>query len=111
MFNIDSSRRFENRYDPAKFMRFNEGMFDILDSKFMDELSKLSRYGIFNVTVEEGNPSLISELIYGKGYYHYWWILMVFNNITNPAEIKNGLVLKYPSIEDLENIYFSLVPE
>lgn len=110
MFKINITTETSQRYDPLKFINYSEGTFDILDSEFLRQLQKIKQYGVFKVTTEQFRPELISEKIYGAGLTQYWWILMIFNELRSPNELVNGLELKYPFIESLENIYFTLVP-
>ena len=94
------------RYDAAKFIDFVENGYDILTSYFIDKIHALEPFGIFEVYEEEGRPDLISYKIYGKT--QYWWILMELNNFIHPADIHVGDKFKYPSVEDLEDLMFSL---
>lgn len=97
--------RFINPVDNSKTTYF-----DIVDSEFLFKLKSLDRFGTYNVIFEEGRPDLLSERIYGVGNTQYWWLLMYFNNIRLPRELKRGTTIRYPLIVDLENIYVNLLP-
>lgn len=108
MFTLDAAST-ANRYDLSKFMAATgNNFFDVVDSTFLYKLRTLSVYGTYTVTTEEGRPDLISERIYGSSYHQYWWILMIMNDLRSPVEIKSGMKVKYPSLSDLETLYFSL---
>lgn len=108
MFTIDADAT-ANRYDLSKFMASSgTNFFDVVDSKFLYKLKSLAVYGTYTVTTEEGRPDLISERIYGFTYHQYWWILMIMNDLRSPVEIVSGMKIKYPSLSDLETLYFSL---
>lgn len=106
MYYFDFDYESEERYDPAKYMEFTEGAFDILTSYFINELQKLPVNGIFQVTSEFNRPDLASTKIYGLT--KYWWLILLYNNLSSPWELVIGLELSYPSINDIENLYFSL---
>ena len=94
------------RYDLAKFMDFNNNCYDILTSYFISELTKLEPKGVYEVVEELERPDLISYKIYGS--VRFWSLLMMYNSIISPLDIKVGTLINYPSLEDLENVYFSL---
>ncbi len=105
MYYINLDLDSDARYDMAKFMEYN-GCFDILNSYFIKEVRKLPLFGEYVIQNEEMRPDLISYRIYGNT--QYWWILLIYNKLTNHEELVNGVVLKYPSLEDLEDLYFKL---
>lgn len=111
MFQIDPIQS-SNRYDIVKFMKnLGDGFYDSVDSKFLLELGKIKTKGTYTVVAELNQPSLLSENIYGEGYTQYWWILMYVNGLRSMSELTVGKVINYPSINDLETLYFSLSPE
>ena len=99
------------RYDVSNFIRRtekNDNYFDIVDSEFLFRIKKLKNLRVFVVTIEANRPDLLSEAIYGEGNHQLWWILMFINNLRLPTDIKTGMVIQYPTLDQLENIYFSL---
>lgn len=105
--NQDSSL---NRYDISKFIKKEEdGFWDIVNSEFISNLNLMKSFEYYTVTTENGRPELIAEKIYGYGNSQFWWIIMILNNCVLPSDIKTGDVLKYPSLSNLETIYFSLL--
>lgn len=105
MFYINTTKETESRYDMSLFMEFSD-VYDILTSYFMDKVIELPVYGERVVQGEEGKPDLLSYKIYGST--RYWWILMVYNAILDNSDIINGLIVKYPSLDDIEDLYFKL---
>lgn len=110
MFKIDPKDTAE-RYDLSKFMsKFGSKFFDVLDSDFLLRLNKVRDFGTYKVVSEAGRPDLLSERIYGSGFTQYWWVILLYNNLRYPTDIKTGMIIKYISIAHLEDIYFTLVP-
>jgi hypothetical protein len=110
MFKIDPKNTAE-RFDLSKFMDSIDGsFFDSVNSDFLLKVTKVKNFGTYRVVSEAGRPDLLSERIYGTGLTQYWWILMYYNNLRNPSDIKTGMIIRYVSISDLEDIYFTLVP-
>ncbi len=108
MYYINLDVESDERYDLRKFMEFDDidlG-FDILTPYFFYKLEKILPNGKYRVVNEQYNPSLVSYNIYGST--DYWWIIMIYNNIFSFDDIILGLELQYPSIEDLEDLYFEL---
>ena len=94
------------RYDMAKFLDFSEGLQDPLTSTFINNLLTLKPAGTYAVRSSAGRPDLLSFRIYRDT--QYWWILLKFNSLLHPDDLVEDLVINYPSINDLENLYFSL---
>lgn len=111
MFKIDSNKMAQ-RYDISKFMSGENGsILDSVDSEFLYRLMHLDQYGSYTVISEVGRPDLLSERIYGAGLTQYWWILMYVNELRFPWDLTMNLVLRYPLIDDLEDIYLTLTPD
>nr|DAP65232.1 MAG TPA: baseplate wedge protein [Caudoviricetes sp.] len=110
-FRLNTNQSYIDRFDIMKFnapVNSKFSYFDIIDSEFLRKLKSLKKYKTYKVTVEEGRPELVSERIYGVGQNQFWWILMVLNELRLPKDLKRGLVLRYPTREELEDIYLSL---
>jgi len=106
MFYLDVENTFETRYDMAKFMGFTMDFFDVINSYFIAQVKQLNVGGKRLVQGEDGRPDLLSYRIYGKT--QYWWILMFYNDYLTPEDIVTGNLVKYPSLNDLEDLYFTL---
>ena len=100
------TKNFEDRYDPQKFIPYDEYVYDISESWFYQRILRLPIKGEYVVHGEESRPELISYNVYGTT--SLWHILMAYNRITDFTEVSVGKVIYYPSIEDIEQIYFSL---
>lgn len=104
--NLDIER--EERYDFAKFLNYDttDLEFDPLTSKFLEKLRDIPSSGLFVVGALEDRIDLISNAIYGDP--QLWWIIMEYNSLSDPEDIPANTMLKYPSILDLEILYFAL---
>jgi hypothetical protein len=106
MFYIDLDTRFQDRFDLAKFMDFtNDGVFDPLNSYMLLQIPLLSPIGEYTIRKEAGRPDNLSYVIYGDT--QYWWVLMWYNKIYKPEDIKIGMKIKYPSISSIEQLYMN----
>ena len=106
MFYINTDLESKERYDMAKFSEYLTDNFDILNSYFVHKLKSLAEFGQYAVQAEEERAELISFKIYGST--QYWWLLLLYNDLTAWEQLTAGLTLKYPSITSLEDLYFSL---
>lgn len=104
-FFIDLDNSSEKRYEISKFFEYTDN-FDPLTSFLYEQLKSLPMEGYILVQGEDGRPDLLSNRIYSDT--QYWWILMTYNDLAKVEEIVNGMEIRYPSIESLENLYFSL---
>lgn len=108
MFFINTSYVTDSRYDMAKFMDFKVDNYDILDSYFIKELKKLPVAGVHVISdlLEEKKPDYIAHRIYNN--VHFWWIILMYNDIIDLEELKLGKQLNYINLSDLESLYFEL---
>lgn len=106
MFYFNFDKETIDRYDPIKFMRLAEGMYDILDSFFLISLYGLPTIGTFRISSEEYRPDLVAYKIYKD--VQYWWILMLYNNFMHYRDLKVGTSVNYPSGASIEDLYFKL---
>lgn len=106
MYFINSTYESDERYDFAKFMSNTYNIYDPLTSKFLVEIIALKSVGSYLVIDEEYRPDKLSHVIYGDDMY--WWILLDYNNLIAVEDLVAGLTIKYPSVGDIEAVYFSL---
>ena len=106
MFFINLDKDTIERYDPTKFMEFVEKGHDISVSYFINRLLELQPAGIHKVITEESRLDTISFKIYGST--QYWWLIMLYNKIIDFESVVNGMEIQYPSLNDLESLYFQL---
>jgi hypothetical protein len=105
-FFIDlNTSNLKERYALSKFLEFSDN-FDPITSEFMNKLVSLKSSGSYQIAGEDARPELISNEIYGNT--QYWWAIMFYNGITKVDDLVNGMVLKYPSSDDIEDLYFIL---
>jgi hypothetical protein len=106
MFYIDLETATTDRYDLAKFMDYtNDGVFDPLNSYLLFEIPKLSKIGTCTIKNEVARPDLLSYRLYKDT--QYWWVLMWYNSILCPEDLKIGLKIDYPSLSSLEQLYMN----
>lgn len=106
MYYINNDLETSIRYNMAKFMEFDTDSFCILDSYMCTQVKNLPYSGVLTVTTQVNSPDLLSYDIYGNT--QYWWLLMLYNDLTSPQEIKAGMPIAFPSLNNIENLYFTL---
>lgn len=93
------------RYEISKFCPFCEvGGFDIIRSYFAQQLGYIPEFGDMRIISEEGRVDLAA--VDALGETQYFWILMMYNGITDVSQLKTGTILKIPDKNKLEELYF-----
>jgi len=98
-----------SRYDRSRFVDYSDLIkdYDILQSDFVDSLKRLQSLGFVSITEpDENRLDIISFRLYGDTTM--WWILAEFNGLLNPFELEVGSKIFYPSLGDIETIYFNI---
>ena len=106
MYYINNDLQTSVRYAMSKFMEFDTDSFCILDSYLCTQLKKLPYSGAMTVVTQAGRPDLLSYDIYGN--IQYWWLLMLYNDLSSPTELVAGITVSFPSLSSIENLYFTL---
>jgi len=107
MFYLNTNETFsKDRFNIRRFVEYKDNLFDFINSQFLIELNKLSVFGQKQVVAEESRPDLLSYNIYGTT--DLWWILLYYNNLVSPTDLKYGMIIKYPSLEDVELLIHKL---
>lgn len=106
MYYINNELASETRYDMSKFMEYVDGCYCILDSYLCSQVKNIPYSGVLTVTSQAGRPDLVSYDIYGST--QYWWVIMLYNDISSPQDLVVGMPISFPSISSLENLYFTL---
>jgi hypothetical protein len=106
MYFFDTTFSSEERYDVGRFMEYANNGYDILTSFFVSRIKDLPIYGTYRIRGEERKPMLLSHQIYGD--IQYWWILMMYNGLLDICALTAGLLLKYPSIDSIEDLFYQL---
>jgi hypothetical protein len=92
------------KFDFGRIMPFTEGFYDIINSKYVEELKKLPIAGVYTVTTEIYRPDLISYRIFGSVIYKM--PLMIYNGVISYDQIVSGLELNYPSKTKMEELLY-----
>lgn len=101
------------RFDMARFVAFQSGTFDPLNSYLIEAVMKLPKAGEYTVADDVNRPDMICAAIYNNDM-QYWWLLLIYNNLWDATDglgypiIPNGTVLSYFSVDDVERLYFTL---
>lgn len=100
-------RYLDNDYEPDVTQR-GDPVFDPNDSYFMSELQTLPVKGVYTIpaSILEGRPDNLSQQIYGK--QSYWHLLLWYNNIVNYTDLVVGTQINYPSLQDIDSLFFRL---
>jgi nucleoid-associated protein YgaU len=105
-FFINLDKEASERYDMSRFMNYDTDNHDPLTSNFLRSLQALQPQGQYTVQGEDGRPDNLSFKIYGST--QYWWIILLYNGISEFDKISTGDVLNYPGLDSLEDLYFGL---
>lgn len=110
MFFVNLTESFDWRYDLAKFVEMNYNVYDVLDSYFLNQLQYLNAGGSVDCLSESRRPDLLAYYAYGRkpSSVQYWWILLAANTEGSASNVLPPKTYAYPSVTDLEDLYFSL---
>lgn len=95
----------EEKFDLAKFMNFENGVFDVINSPFLAQLSQLPTVKYYNVDEGAKDIDLISYNEYGDLFFAP---LIQFYNNDHRETFPEGTILKLFSIEALNELYYKL---
>lgn len=106
MFYVDLETTLIDRFDLAKFLDFtNDGVFDPLNSYLLYQIPRLTAIGTYTIRKEAKRPDLLAYNIYGDT--QYWWVLMWYNSLYSVDDLRVGLNINYPGINDIEELYLN----
>ena len=96
----------EERFDLAKFLNFQEDVYDVINSPFLTQLIQLSTVDYYDVD-ERGlrDIDLIASDYYGDQFFAY---LIQFYNSDFRDKYPEGTRLRMFSLNDLHELYFTL---
>jgi len=94
------------RFDMSRFMLYDEDVFEPITSHVLETIKGLEAGGQYVVTGEDYRPDSVSDKIYGTT--EYWWILLIYNEKLSFNDLQHGDEIRFPSIQALEDLYFSL---
>ena len=95
----------EEKYDIAKFMDFQENIFDVINSPFLNQLQELSTVSYYYVNSGYRDIDMIATDFYGDQFYAY---LIQFYNGDFRTKFPEDTVLRMFSAEDLNELFHKL---
>ena len=98
----------DEKFDIAKFMNFENDVYDVLSSPFLAQISQLPTVKYYEVNEGYREVDLISSEVYGDPFFAY---LIQFYNNDFRETFPEGTVLRLFSVEDLNEIYYTLSTE
>lgn len=104
-FFINSKKLTTERFDMSKFMEYTDN-YDPLTSRFLNRLLELPVRGQTLVEGEESRPDQLAAKIFGDS--QYWWVVLFYNKKQNSDNLVAGEVINFPSLQELEELLFSL---
>lgn len=97
------------RFSLHRGLNWKPPILDAFYSKYIRSVMNLPAAGSIQVTTQAGRPDLLAYDIYAD--VQLWSILLVYNRKIDPFDIKERETIVYPSLTDLENLYFVLAAE
>ena len=105
-FFINVDRDTGVRTDLSKFMLFDVDSYDVNTAQIFTLIRELPVSGEYTVQGQDGRPDLVSYEIYNDT--QYWWVLLIYNGMTDTSEIVHADTLRFPDLQSLEDLFFSL---
>ena len=105
-FFIDLNRDTTLRFDMARFMLYDDDVFEPISSHVYENIKELPSGGQYTVKGDDFRPDQVSFKIYGTT--EFWWILLIYNEKLSFQELQHGDELNFPSVQSLEDLYFKL---
>ena len=95
------------RFETSKFFPFSEaGGYDIIRSYFARQLGYVPQVEEVAVSTNEGRVDLIGYDTLGST--QYFWIIMMYNGVTDVSQLTSNTKLRVPSRDALEQLYFTV---
>lgn len=95
----------EEKYDIGKFMNYEEGVFDVIASPFLNQISQLPTVQYYYVNEGFKEIDLIAQDAYGDPFYAY---LIQYYNGDFRDTFPENTVLNLFSAMDLEALYHEI---
>ena len=95
----------DEKFDISKFMNYIEGVYDVLDSPFLNQLKQLPTVKYYYVDEGFKEIDLIASSIYGDAMYAY--LIQYYNNDVRET-FPEGTVLNLFSAIDLEELFHNI---
>ena len=100
---FNSDYDYATRIDIGKFISFDDNIPSIVNSWLIAKIKQISDFNYFTVTKESGFSDYVSCNNYNNEH-GYWWVIKIFNDILEENEIKEGTVLKIPTMRAINNL-------
>lgn len=98
----------DEKFDISKFMNYIEGVYDVLDSPFLNQLKQLPTIKYYYVDEGFKDIDLIASSIYGDSTYAY--LIQYYNNDVRET-FPEGTVLNLFDATDLEELFHNIANE
>ena len=95
----------EEKYDISKFLNYDSGTYDCINSPFIAQLQSLPTVKYYNVNDGFKEIDLIAAQDYGDVFFAY--LIQYYNNDFRET-FPEGTILNLFSSADLQELYFTL---
>lgn len=95
----------EEKFDLSKFLDFQNGVYDVINSPFLAQLSQLSTVDYYNVDNGYRDIDMIATDYYGDQFFAY---LIQYYNGDFRETFPEGTKLNMFSVEDLNELFYKL---
>lgn len=95
----------EEKFDLGKFLNFQEGVYDVLDSPFLAQIKQLPPVDYYHVNNRYRDIDMIAQDYYGDQFLTF---LIQFYNGDYRDTFPENTVLKMFSLSDLNEIFYTL---
>ena len=98
----------DEKFDISKFLNYVEGVYDVLDSPFLNRLQQLPTVQYYNVDDGYKEIDLIATSMYGDCTYAY--LIQYYNNDLREV-FPEGTVLNLFDAQDLEELFHDIATQ
>ena len=95
----------EEKYDLSKFLNFEEGVYDVINSPFLAQLKQLPTTAYYDVNKGFKEIDMIADHAYGDMFLAY--LIQYYNNDFRDT-FPEGTKLSLFSLEELETLYYNM---
>lgn len=95
----------EEKFDISKFLNFENGVYDVLDSPFLQQLHELQTVDYYNVDDGYKDIDMIATDYYDDQFFAY---LIQFYNNDYRDFFPEGTKLRMFSVDDLNELFYKL---
>lgn len=95
----------EEKFDIAKFLDFQEGVYDVINSPFLAKIQELPVADVYDVNNGYRDIDMIASQYYGDQFFAY--LIQFYNNDFRDRFPENTKLNMF-SLEDLNEIFYSL---